>query len=89
MKTLKLILTIFSLSILLLSCSKDDSNNAVAGCEDATAKTLAAKQAFDSATPTNNTELCNAYKVALQNQKNVCGDESGTLQNLIGGLNCT
>lgn len=89
MKTLKLILSIFSLSILLLSCSKDDAKSPVQSCEEATAKTLVAKQAFDNATPTSHIELCNAYKVALQNQINVCGDESGTLQNLIIGLDCT
>ena len=89
MKTLKLIISTFSLSILLLSCSKDDNKSTVQSCEEANSTTVIAKQAYDNAALTNIVELCNAYKVALQNQINVCGDESSALQNLINGLDCT
>lgn len=35
---------------------------------------------------TSNTDLCNAYKTALQNQIDVCGDDNGALQTIIDGL---
>jgi hypothetical protein len=35
---------------------------------------------------TTNTSLCNAYKTALQNQINACGDVDGSIQTIIDGL---
>lgn len=91
MKTLKLISSILLIAILSFSCSSsDDNNNAEPTCEEVTAKTASAKTAFDNATASNHTELCNAYKAALQNQINVCGDTSGALQAIITDLgDCT
>jgi hypothetical protein len=91
MKTLKLISSILLIAILSFSCSSsDDNNNAEPTCEEVTAKTATAKTAFDNATASNHTELCNAYKAALQNQINVCGDTSGALQAIITDLgDCT
>ena len=91
MKTLKLISSILLIAILSFSCSSsDDNNNAEPTCEEVTAKTATAKTAFDNATASNLTELCNAYKAALQKQINVCGDTSGALQAIITDLgDCT
>ena len=33
--------------------------------------------------------VCNAYKTALRNQRNNCGDDTNALQNIIDGLDCT
>jgi hypothetical protein len=89
MRTLK-----FSISLLfifLISCSKsDDNKNSEPTCTELTAKTLTAKQAFENASVNNKTELCNAYKVALQNQISACGDTTGVLQAIINDLgDCT
>lgn len=91
MKTLKLISSILLITILSFSCSSnDDDNSAEPTCEEVIAKTATAKTAFDNATGSNHTELCNAYKAALQNQINVCGDTSGALQAIITDLgDCT
>jgi hypothetical protein len=88
MKTLKLISSILLLTIMTLSCSKD--SDSAPSCEDATAATLAAMQAFQNATNENYTDLCNAYKEALQDQIDSCGDTDGTLQAIIDDLgDCT
>ena len=49
-------------------------------CETAKAATEASETVFNSATVENYSTLCNAYKVALQNQINSCGDDNGVLQ---------
>jgi hypothetical protein len=89
MKTLKLCISV--LFIFLISCSKsDDNNNSGLTCEEVTVKTVTAKQAFENASVNNKTELCNAYKVALQNQISACGDTSNALQAIINDLgDCT
>jgi hypothetical protein len=89
MKTLKLISAILLLTITLFSCSSDSDNNN-STCEDAAAATAAAAQAFNNSTDANRTALCNAYKDALQDQINACGDDSNTLQAIIDDLgDCT
>jgi hypothetical protein len=89
MKTLKLISGIAFLVILSFSCSSDN-NTPQPNCDEIIAQTLAAQNAFNNATAANHTELCNAYKVALQNQINSCGDPSGDLQVIITDLDdCT
>ncbi|MCF6131714.1 hypothetical protein [Flavobacterium wongokense] len=88
MKKLQLITSIMLLAILSFSCSSssDDSPN---NCEDATAATATAAQAFANATNENYAQLCAAYKDALQDQIASCGDPNGDLQDLVDGLNCT
>ncbi|MDB9782133.1 hypothetical protein OAE03_00795 [Winogradskyella sp.] len=51
------------------------------GAEDATSDAAAAYNADNT-----NEDLCNAYKVALQNQITECGDTNGTLQQIIDDL---
>lgn len=75
---------------MVLSCSSDDNNNnPPATCDEAVAATAAAQQAYDEATNENFVQKCNAYKDALEDEIAVCGDESGDLQDIIDGLDCT
>jgi hypothetical protein len=85
MKTLKLISSILLLTILSLSCSSNNDDSQPT-CEEATTATLAAKQAFENSTSSNHTDLCNAYKTALQKQIDACGDTDGILQAIITDL---
>lgn len=55
-------------------------------CDEASQDTAAAVLAFVNATDANYTELCNAYKSALEAQIAACGDDSGSLQALIDSL---
>ncbi len=88
MKTIKLISGILLLTALFFSCSAN--NDSPLSCEEATAATLLAEQAYDNATSTNHDDLCNAYKTALQTQIGSCGDASGALQTIIDDLgDCT
>lgn len=88
MKTVKLISSILLVAILSFSCSSDSDSQP--NCDEISAQTLAAEDAFNAATPANHTELCNAYKAALQNQINTCGDPVGDLQAIIDDLgDCT
>ncbi len=57
-----------------------------AACLAATQNSSDALVAFDEATPLNYTERCNAYKAALENEINTCGDPNGSLQALIDSL---
>lgn len=59
-------------------------------CITAAQNTASAASDFTNATADNFSELCNAYRTALQSQIVNCGDDSGTLQQVIDGLgNCT
>ncbi|RNC87145.1 MAG: hypothetical protein ED556_06905 [Winogradskyella sp.] len=57
-----------------------------AACLEATNVTLDAALAFFNTTDENYTEICNAYKDALEARIIVCGDEDGSLQQLIDEL---
>lgn len=58
-------------------------------CELATTAADAAETAFEEASADNFMPLCNAYKAALENVINECGDEGGTIQVTIDGLDCS
>lgn len=89
MKKLQLISGILLLTILSFSCSGSD-DAAGPSCDDTIAATLSAQLAFTSATNNQYTSLCNAYKAALENQIEICGDTSGDLQAIIDDLaDCT
>lgn len=89
MKTLQSIAAILLLGLSVAACSSNDDNSNLT-CEEATAATLAASQAFDAATSANLEAKCNAYKHALQNEIAACGDETGALQAMIDDLgDCT
>jgi len=89
MKTLKLITAVSLFSPMIFSCSSDDNNTSPATCDEAIAASAAAAGAFDAATDENYVQLCNEYKDALEDQIDVCGDDSGDLQDIIDGLDCT
>lgn len=55
-------------------------------CSQAAQAVLTSAQAFTSATSENYSELCTNYKNALQAQIAVCGDATGTLQQLVDSL---
>jgi len=55
-------------------------------CLTATQEYLTAASNFVDATDANYTELCNIYKVALENQIVACGDPTGGIQTLIDSL---
>ena len=63
----------------------DDGPNATS-CVDAIQNTADAANAFVQATPTNYSQLCNAYVSALEDQLAFCGDDTGAIQTLIDGL---
>lgn len=56
-----------------------------AACNEAIHQSEEARVNYFSATESTFNELCNAYKFALQNQIDVCGDD-GTLQQVIDDL---
>ncbi len=67
-------------------CSSNTNNL----CEDAIALTMTAQVNFLNASDSSYLSLCGAYKTALQNQIESCGDENGSLQEIIDGLgNCS
>jgi hypothetical protein len=88
MKTRQLIASVFFIALLSVACSNNDSDPSDS-CESLSAATATAFSEYSAATSANLVEKCNAYKVALQNQINGCGDESGALQDQIDGLDCT
>ena len=54
-------------------------------CEASTTAANNAETAFNNADDTNYTDLCNAYKAALQNKIDACGDD-GSVQAIINDL---
>jgi hypothetical protein len=91
MKTLKLSIALLLIAISFFSCSSDnDSTTTPDNCEEAAAAALTASNAYTNATDENREALCNAYKAALNNQIDLCGDGSGALQDIIDDLgDCT
>jgi hypothetical protein len=89
MRTIKLWSSIALLVILSLACSSSSDSDSAPSCESLTTATDNAAAAYANATSSNQVQLCNAYKTALQNEINGCGDDFGDLQNIINGLNCT
>lgn len=84
----KLIFSLFVV-VVLFACSSDD-DNAANQCSMAIDATFEAMQDFDSATTENYVQMCTAYKLALQNQIQACGDADGSLQAIIDHLgDCT
>lgn len=66
----------------------DDCTDTSDNCTTATATAAAAQTAFANATPENEIALCNAYRIALENQITACGDADGSLQAILNGLSC-
>ena len=91
MKKLQLIIAAVFFGMTMFSCSDDNNNNDTElTCEEATAQTAVAANAYADATPANHNEKCVDYKTALEAQIDACGDSSGALQLMIDGLgDCT
>ncbi|MEM5566205.1 hypothetical protein WNY78_13880 [Psychroserpens sp. AS72] len=64
----------------------DCSDGVENDCDSAQAAVDNAEFAFDNATADNYTSLCNAYKVALENEIVQCGDDDGSIQAEIDAL---
>ena len=62
------------------------TNNPVDNCDVATEALAIALLAFNNASDDDYTTLCNAYKTALQNVIDLCGDPDGSYQATIDGL---
>ena len=59
-------------------------------CEAATVAASVVQIAFNGSTEENVSQLCKAYKLALQNKITVCGDDNSSIQTAINQLgNCT
>jgi len=84
MKKLGIFLSLFML-LTAFTCENEPLDEAIdpsgnLSCEQATLNTANAVFAFLNASEENYTELCLAYKTAIQNQIEACGDEDGSLQ---------
>ena len=94
MKKLGLLLSI-SLLLMAFTCENEPLEGEFVveedfTCADATQATAAAANAFIAATDANFSELCNAYRDALETQITACGDDTGVLQQSIDALgDCT
>jgi hypothetical protein len=87
MKSLNFFFIVLICTLLMFSCSKSEENNTNNSCAENVSITLIAKQEFENATNVNKNSLCNAYKAALQNEINSCGDTNGQLLLTINDLN--
>lgn len=77
------------LPLAFLSCGDDDSENGLT-CSEATENTVTAASNYANANSDDYETFCNAYKIALQQQIDACGDTSGVIQDIIDGLeDCT
>lgn len=90
MKKLGIFFSFFML-LTAFTCDNEPLDEAIIpstniSCEEAVYNTANAAFALVNATDENYTELCLAYKTALQNQIEACGDEDGTLQEAYDAL---
>lgn len=97
---MKKLLPFLSLFVLLTAFTCDDEplesdlqsddTTVFFSCEETTVALATASLNFIGATDANYPELCNAYKIALLNQINACGDADGSLEVVYDGLgDCT
>jgi len=75
----------FCAVLLFVACEIDD-DSFTTQCDIAIDASAQARLDFNEATAVNYTQRCSAYRVALQNQIQACGDANGSLQALITGL---
>jgi len=97
---MKKLLPFLSLIVLLTAFNCDDEpleadlqsedTTVFLSCEETTVALATASLNFISATDENYADLCSAYKIALLNQINACGDADGSLEAVYIGLgDCT
>jgi hypothetical protein len=87
-----------SIACIVLFCAFTCENEPLEGdfiifnelsCAEAIDEVQSAKANFNAATEGNYSELCNAYKLALQNRLEACGEDT-TTQDIIDSLeNCS
>jgi len=67
------------------------SSSVVVSCDDAVAASAAALAVYQATDATNAdyAAVCSAYEAALAQQITSCGDDTGVLQGIIDGLDCT
>lgn len=81
-------LAFLSILFTLFNCTEDILDKST--CITSTTALANATTNFDDVTPENYEVQCNAYKLALRNQKESCGDESGEIQKILNKLSdCT
>ncbi|MDT0294832.1 hypothetical protein ACFQ3R_00480 [Mesonia ostreae] len=86
----KIILSFLTIITLFACSSDDDSSNTEDNCETAASASLEAAIDFNDATNENYTDLCTAYKTALEAQIDACGDLNGAIQAIVDDLgDCT
>lgn len=86
----KIILTIIGISLITSCSSDDDQGQQLDDCANAISAVFPVLSDFETATSENYEEACIAYREALENQLQACGDEEGNLQATIDGLgDCT
>lgn len=89
MKKASFLLLIF-ISLTAFTCENEaldsDVDITADACNEASINLATAALNFTFATDENYVQLCTAYKSALQNQINLCGDPDGTLQNSLVSL---
>ncbi|WP_452220687.1 hypothetical protein [Lacinutrix salivirga] len=93
MKHIQSLISVFIL-LITLSCNDeplegDFVTENPTNCAETTQALATAALDFINVSDENYTTLCNAYKVALQNQIAACGDEDNSLQTILDSLgNC-
>jgi uncharacterized alpha-E superfamily protein len=82
--------------VTLISCDDEPidagivaQNNNNINCQAAVQASAEASLNFAGASEENYEELCLALASAIENQINVCGDDSGELQSALDALDCT
>lgn len=85
MKKLHL-LAVSAAAVFTFGCSSNNDDNPPISCEEASLATMEAAFAFSNATDQNLEQLCNAYKDALAEQIDVCGDANGELMAIVESL---
>lgn len=82
-------ITFFSCDVEPIDSQIVAQNNNLINCQVAAETSAEASMDLASATDENYEELCLALAAALQNQINICGDNSGDLQLTLDALDCT
>ncbi|MGB6268382.1 MAG: DUF6252 family protein [Olleya sp.] len=72
----------------ILSIGVVDTSGQTQACLNATAVVVTTQTNFNNTDPNgpDYTAFCNAYKTALQVKKQQCGDDDGSIQDIINGL---
>jgi len=78
--------TIYSCNNEPLDSDLQENSEQSSGCVSVTSALQIASANFSASTNDNYTQVCNEYKIALQNKIDSCGDSSGNLESTITSL---